>query len=585
MKFEYNFTSIGPVKGEFFDLPKKIYKLLKYHNYDIKLYQLKQLGAISHIYKGAHHTRHEYMLLQTSFINQFKLTTEFNSENLSIEINGKKPSKAEILQSLAILTNAAHFPDTYTASKLWLSLLEENKYKLRTFYRKGLCNEGKEILDQLIEEFDYYKIHLLNMVFLLNRYTRRDKEVILFAKNLLLKYLKKDDKALNELLPIYERIRKMSFILLDSNYAPIPFKLDFYRLSLVLKEDQSIIKGSTTFLKSLKRINELLQDTLYLSPETLLHRREVITSLEEKLNRYVKDDLDGYTTIQHILTTQNKDNDLSEVFGSEIELKNRAWDDNIIELKYKLIDNRERKMENLLKIEKEINEEIGSSKAIVVLERTPKGINVVCAQDKSSDEKIKRAYQIINVLHRLNTRLEENKFELIEEQNISMKLLKYILQYIFNKKSGTFDVQVQFEHDDYKGSPAFICNGSGILRERIKKYLDENRDNLNKSQMHEIETTIKVLEEIEFRGLILSYIGSTRVIEGLEYKAEFDGIISIPNKSGGLIYLIEAKKQKAGANEAKKQLTGRLSGLLHDDLKYSVKKFEVRDAYAKIGFN
>lgn len=138
-QINYNLLGHGNIKIRMYEEPRKLYDFLSYKKFNYKLKELKQLGAMRHALKGAHYTRYEYMILQMLLINKVRsirnvgLSNEFKCQKLCMD--GKYLSKASLLQCLAILSNIGHFPDTYTASKLWLHLLRKNKFKIRTTYR------------------------------------------------------------------------------------------------------------------------------------------------------------------------------------------------------------------------------------------------------------------------------------------------------------------------------------------------------------------------------------------------------------------------------------------------------------------
>src|SRR5699024_4505441 len=72
-------------------------------------------------------------------------------------------------------------------------------------------------------------------------------------------------------------------LLLDSHYASIPFKIDYQEIMQMFHNEFDInilTNNNSTFQRSLKQISDLLQNTLYLSPEMLLHKRKVILELD-----------------------------------------------------------------------------------------------------------------------------------------------------------------------------------------------------------------------------------------------------------------------------------------------------------------
>lgn len=141
----YNISGQGKLKKFMYPYTNKVYNFLSYYNYDYKFHSTKQLGALQYLLKGAHHTRYEYIFFQWTLINEFKdkgtglglNSNNINNKDLYLDSIERKPSPAELLQCLAILTNMGHFADTFSASKLWLYLIRNNVNGFRTGLKKG----------------------------------------------------------------------------------------------------------------------------------------------------------------------------------------------------------------------------------------------------------------------------------------------------------------------------------------------------------------------------------------------------------------------------------------------------------------
>src|SRR5699024_676875 len=108
---------------------------------------------------------------------------------------------------------------------------------------------------------------------------------------------------------------------------------------------------------------------------------------------------------------------------------------------------------------------------------------------------------------------------------------------------------------------------------------------LSDDEVHELMTTALKVENLNYRGTIMSYLGGTKLRKktGSKYICEFDGLICLPNrKKEGFLYIIEAKNKVKGEGESQKQLDENMKKYLSSNLYYSVNKFSKRDAYAEI---
>lgn len=592
---DYNLMGHGIVRPMMYQDPKKLYEFLNFYNFENKLHDLKQLGSIRHFLKGAHYTRYEYMLLQVTLIHELKkkhhgfgLGSKVNSEEL--KMNGKALTVGDILQCLAILTNTGHFPDTYTASKVWLHLLKINKNKIRSTFRGGLCGRGKSTLDRIISGFDYYQIHLLNMVFLLRRYRRKDANMVNFGENLLLSYINRDNKELNNFLRTYNTIRKISYLLLDSHYAPIPFKLDFPYIMLMLDDEEdrkAITNTNSMFNKSLGQIRGLLESTLYLSPETMLYKSKRSSDIKKKFSSLVKNDLTSVTDVESILTTQDKGTSYSTIFGNENKHYIRIWDENIIDIKYEPEVSSDYVTLNTLEIEERINSDIGNSLGTTAIEITPdkRLLRISCAINHSySQNKVEKSTQVINELIKLDRELKKKGFNNYNEQKkeFESSLLEFLLKYCFLDKYET-----EFLHNNFKTPPFFIARGSRNITNEINDFISENKYNLGKNEIHELKTTSGKIESMGYQGLILAYLGSLNLREANEDKAEFDGIIFIPNlHKENFLYVIEAKNARKGRSRSINQLNDRLKEVLcNKRVEFSVEGLGDMDAIASLKFS
>jgi|GEM_PF-1942814 len=605
----YNISGQGILRTYMYPYTIKLYEFLNGYNYDSKFHSTKQLGALQYLLKGAHHTRYEYIFLQWTLVDQIKnnakgigLNSNINSnENLSIESMGYSPTPAEVLQCLSVLTNMGHFPDTFATSKLWLHLIKNNVRGLKTGLKKGLTKEEKDILDEIVDNDNFYDIHLVNALFLLGRYGRADgaKEVIDFSKKLIIEYVNNKNEGLKRFWEIYKGIRKISYILMDSNYAPIPFNLDLSSILLNLSDYQdAIISSDSIFQKALEQMNNVLETSLYLEPNSMLvstYRGNQIYSNLREIPNDVKFNKIG--VINDMLQPIKDDSkDLNKIFqkSNELLFNYPPWDTkHVLDITYSEIEyNPGIFPTDVWDFEQKLMKSLGYNNCLVSATYPPnkKKFKLVFAIKNKVNEsrKIQTALKVVKEVIDFNFTLEEKTYVIrnqSEADQLKGKLLKYLLGYTFGKeKEFTLDSP---SANSQKGLSIFIGRGSKKISQKIENYIDElkREKNLDSDQLHELKMTLLKVKSLNYRGLIIVFLGSTKIRkpEEAKYCCELDGVIYLPAKGKeGFSFIIEAKNYANGRTEAKRQLESRLNNYLNTELEYKLEDLGARAAGAII---
>jgi hypothetical protein len=523
-----------------------------------------------------------------------------NIEGLNISTQGKKPTGAELLQCLALLTNMGHFPDTFSTSKVWLHLLHKNVRGLRTGFKKGLKAEDKKLLDTVIENFDVYNVHLINALFLLERYRRVDggNEVVDFSKKLLIEYMTGEHEELRKYWSIYKGIRKIAYVLMDSHYAPIPFNLDLSSIMLNLdRYQEAIINNSSTFQKALDQMNNVLENSLYIEPSSLLisslRSNQIYQSFSDSSSI---DQLDKVSNIKYMLEpVSKKSEDLSSIFqkNDEWAFPEPDWDNNnFLDITYSEVDYYKTIFPlNVWEFEQELNRSLGITSCIVSTSYPPSKNNFrlvfAVKENLSETKKISKSLDIVKKAIELDVDLKKKGFikNNQSEDEFRSRLLKYLLSYSFGMKNDfTLDYPVTTKINEV---PLFIGRGSVNVSNEINRYINIIKNDLNADQIHELEMTRATVLELDYRGLIMAFLGSTKIRKQKEstFSCEFDGVIFLPyQKKGNFVFVIEAKNKPNGNTEARTQLVNRLNSNLSNQLEYELNDLGSKGAYASISF-
>ena len=584
IEIEYNINGIGVINSNLYPLSQKLFSNSKL-GIENRLKNTNQLGSIRYIHNGAHYNRFEYVLLQMTILYVIKQNSEIGlSSNFNFKKNWGmvltdyqsqyKISGAEIMQCIFICTNLGHFKETFAANKVWFNLLSRDTNGIRKAMRSGLSKESKQIFDNLLNNYDYQRLHLLNSLFILNRNQNTKIHLAIFEKFVELSI---NSTTLDKWVDLYSKIRTVSYIVLDSHFSYIPIDVDLQNLlfnqKLFIDE---ILKQNSTLFAVLDRLNDLLEDTLYLENNALLMGTYRSIEIEKDLLDYFSslETQNGILKVSNItdllLNTQN-----SPLFkSSDINSRGIPWDVNKnLSITYNIFD-RDKYPTDVFEKEKLVRKKMGASCHIAFnFNPTYTKYRTVFAIDKnlSSVLTIKKCIKIIS--YALNEYLDLKDYcnEVINNgkmrEVVSKKLLTFIFRNLFSK-----DLFCEFEYNKRK-SPFFIGKGTKAVAYQLSLYIQqcEQEKLFNKDTIHEIKSLYSRLNNIEYRGLIIVYAGSLKFIGAdKSTKCEVDGIILMPGRKRGQLNIIEAKNYSSRSrriSEAEKQLEKMFIPLIKPELK------------------
>lgn len=599
--FSYNLSGHGKIEVELYDYAQKYLEFMEDINVIDRLANTDQLGALTNVHHGAHYTRYEYVLLQWYLIYKVKENLEdtgFGSEKDDFgEVNQLEnpPTVAEILQSLSLLANMGHFPDTFAASKLWLHLLNNNELKVRTGFRRGLKanlqndelkKDLSNLLDSIIDSFDIHNIHVLNAIFLLRRYRARSnrRELIDLGVRALVDYLKyKSGKEtfeanFKEHWQKYTKIRKLSYLFLDSSYTPIPFKMDLHTIITNLEQ---IIGNSTdlagTLNEMIQGINSLLQHSLYLSGKSIITSTKRSRELEKSFyETSQKEDFSQISTIKKLIGAEKQDEEDDEE-DNEIRVFEQSERSHSIEglqssstifvLSYQGSEYiKEARYYDLFKWEKKIQEKCGKQTCNVSVHKNPDGTILKIALELDNEvDFIHQRNSLLNFTSYL-IGLDEELTDAIPgtpEQSIRENntiLVEQILNLVFQRK-----FSFKLSSPSTVTIPIFYGQGSTKISNQVSEYLDTLGRELEEHEEHEMSMMKEYLKELDYEGYVIAFGGRTDIWEytSTSQDGEFDGVIVLPNRENYLT-ILEAKDTPHGWTDAKNQLEGSLENFGDD---------------------
>lgn len=573
IKFEYNINGIGNITPIMYPFPATLYN---YHKLNIerKLKETNQLGAIRFIHNGAHYTRHEYVLLQIMLINFIKnnsklgLGSKFNFSVLNIhdELKCKDTiTGAEILELIVLFANIGHFKDTFSSNKIWFHYIYTNKLNVRNDFRKGLKGESKKLLDKLIEDADFQKIQWINTLYILSRHSNLD-DYRLICERVVDKVLSyKTDKWLD----IHSKIRKVSYVVLDSHFSHIPISIS---LQNVLFNEHLFIdelnKNNSGLLGIFDRINDLLEDTLYLENNALLMGTFRSRHIHDKVKQFIEKNngIKDIAKINRLMLEQDK-----SPFYEDFKISDRdiPW-------------NREKNLSITFRVRQKdgfpkdvFQEELDTLRKLgnrcyvgfnyspnFLKYRTVYSLNKDLEQDKTID----KCLQIISVALDNYLKYKEFSYEEVNNGPLEEVVIKKIVTYLFRNLLKE-DYFCEYDYPTFT-SPFIIGKGSKKVISKLNTYIEEYRRKFpnDKDGLHELYAVKKGLEDMNYKGLVIIYVGSLKFInKDKKSICELDGIIFTPKNKESFLRVIEAKNlssKKQRASVAEQQLKEKFFSLL-----------------------
>lgn len=577
MKLEYQVPQLGKVTIRLFDHAIETYKLLNKYGHVERMKDIDQLGVISRVYEGAHHSRWEYVMVQLGLINKLNEIGGFGLSS-KIKISDETVSGAEILQMWTLLFNAGHLPGTFATARALLRCCREDSNLYHTIYYGLPQNQMRAFFKNVLTDDNIYNFHKILISFHLERYHRykcKDFDLINCLQEIILFYISKQNphnKKREHLKNLSRRIRQISYIFLDSHYGPVPinfnlstifFNFDDYSGLLFKEYDNPIIATLNSF-------DDFLSANIYHSGEAIRklgsHEKRIKLIIEKKK-------FDKITIFQKYLMQNYHD------FQPEHGKEN-------LPLIYILFNDIHPLFNDILKknlsfeTEEKWNKKYGQNSCLLTFQSSPPSKQIAITLSFLSESKIQKNVKILGNflkdLIELNIKLKNEKYfpaginDYIIDEEIFKKpyhsLMQQILSYISNQ-------DLYFEFKDYNKSERLFLSTRGAKKAaryvaEIKKSIEKKDP--DKSRLHEIDTIQKSLLDLNLRSELLLSLSQILIYDKTnQHLTDIDGF-GLCYKDGNLgVLIVEAKDQRHGSgSDSEKQLNETIEKL---ELKTSFK--------------
>jgi len=586
IKLEYYVPQLGKVTVKLSPCAKKCYEILEEEGYIRGMMEIDQLGVIRNVYGGAHHSRWEYVMVQLSLIELLKKSEGAKGLGLSSDVKkiyNKSPIGADVLQTWVLLFNSGHLPGTFATERAILRCCKKYEELRKTIYN-GLPHENKirRDFEKICDEENIYAFHRILTCFFLERYknnSRNSRYIDTFQK-IIRGYIEPSNQK--NLKKIFRRVRQLSYIFLDSQYAPCPFSLNLSNLYInisdyvndLFKEDNSLIN------RTLNSLEDLLSMDVYLSAASI---RELGAHA-----RKIEDNLEG------------KREELGDAKAFFDYLKSKSFPPDIIEWRdslnlYFLLDISrypqllETFNENSREFERNWTKRAKNS-CLLTFQPGSNQKHLAFTLSFLPESQIQKNMKIIGEFLsdtiKLNFKIKEqikntNSYDKEWIDNIFQRpyqeLITSILKYITNQK-----IFVTFKNTNRQERYILPTENVKLALEEIEREIEKIDDD---SRKHELETLKNALQDLSEESphnskgsnIILSL--SRMLVSNDERElAEFDGFGFDFVEDKLKILLVEGKKQRKGSSGAcKKQLERAFNDLkfkTSEDLKEKIRPIE-----------
>lgn len=591
-KVTYNVPGIGNLTAYLFDYTQILYDFIDYYGHIDRLRRINQLGRLRDVFQGAHHNRFEYVFLQLSLISEL-----CQHKRGDLGLSGKRdffgkfdelqkhPSTGELLQCLVLLTNMGYLEGTFSTSRAWLTFLKSDLNAFARF-RSGLDPKDRLSFTQIVNNYDYYNFNIIVALFQLQRYKRKGSDKVSFASSLLRTYLSKesDNIQIVQLRKLYDSIRRIAFVTLDSFYAPVPFTLDLS--SILLNFDnliESLFIKNTTYKIALHNLEQVLQNSVYMASDSCIN---IARASQEKLDELTEasSSISGIIDLYNMVCPScNQSYEHQNVREIDWYRERKLFQEYSLWGIKKEKENISSLINDEVKWETEVRKKLGVSRARVGFLLDPrKSLLKVAFGIKSTDniQSLKTALKIciesISIQKLLTVENPINTNNANEES-----LLSFLCKSIFG-----WDKRFILDNKNRYSSAVLISSGRVEMIKLINSYLNSSKKHLNINEVFEVEKVRDFIEYLNYSGLTIAFVGGLKVFNKNENteSAEFDGIIFCPridiNKP--FAHIIEAKNYANGVTDAINQLENRVNHHLIEELKMNIMSLNKRTAVAEI---
>ncbi len=600
--WRYNLPGFGLVRVRLFPYAKTVFDFLEQYEHVRALKGIDQLGPIRQVLPGAHHTRYEYLMAQLAIITELCHLRGQLPAGLSlgrrrntfgtIDGLGQDPTNGEILMVFAMLGNIGHLPSTFSGERALMKYLRDHRRSAAAF-RSGLPEADRERFDRALRTNNLYQFNYLIASFLLDRYRRRQggASIADFCQAILRSFTTlqsgETDQSLVALWNLYRSLRRLTYLALDSHYAPVPFSLDLASIFFSLEHylTDVFVEGSA-FQEALERLEGVMRDTVYMAAPQLINHARVGDEILDRLEALDPEP----ATIGALWDLMGPDRDASTHFTAPSPPDEHGTPTGpIVQLAYDLDPALATSLlPDPLGWERGARQAVGLRSCRFAADFDPRHrhlkVTAALARTSSTSVRQKAALRVGKQLLDFETRIAELDVQLsaASATRNGLALLRFLLPQVLGEQR-RFRLRTL---PAVETSPVVRVYGSTRAAEVIGTYRDWAKGSglLGADQLNEVVQLEAALRAIDYRGAIVAFAGSTEVIQSGQIVAEFDGLAILLSRdvSQPVLMIVEAKNTQSGNTEAEAQIRSQFRRLTIPDQDFEVSHLGTKGAYATV---
>lgn len=599
----YNLPGFGLVRTCLYPTAKRFYDFVDNYDHVKCLSDIDQLGPIRQVLPGAHHTRYEYLMAQLAIITELcqlkgPLPTGLSLTRCrdtfgTLEGVRKGPSNGEILMVLALLGNIGHLPSTFSGERAFMKWLRDRPGP-REAFRLGIPDEDRPFFDHTIDEDRIYQFNYCIAIFLLNRYRRRTSghSIADFGQAIIRSFVNVTpddaDQPLAALWSLYRSIRRLTYLALDSHYAPVPFSLDLASIFFSLEHFLSdVFLNESAFQNALRRLEGVMRDTVYMGPDPLINHARVSDTVLKSL-----DSIDPEPrTIGALWQILGPDRNVAEHFQTPKRDKERdiRGDKVTLQLSYDIDPvTSNQLLPDPIEWERAARTAVGlrSCRFAADFDPTRRHLKVTAAVAGDTKPGIARkvALRVAKQLLDFEGRVVAANVKLSPSQDTEngRAFLRFLLPQLLGE-SRRFRLRTM---PAVESSPVVRLYGSTRAAERVSAYRRwaGKSPYFTQDTLNEIDQLEHALRAVDYRRALVAFAGSTEVVEAERIVAEFDGLVVLLSRdtSQPILLVVEAKNTSHGHTAAANQLRDQFDRLQIPAGQFYVEHLGTKGAYATI---
>jgi hypothetical protein len=279
-EIEANLPALGAYKVRFHCESKEVCDFLGSQELE-RLDHINHLGVASYVFTGVNHSRLEYVLLQCALIQllpKFHKGKEGISLSGSVSIPGQESkisSCEELLKCWVLLNNSGHSKHTYGVERSLLNKACEDK-GFTSILVEGFPADLKRFSLSVIDEYKDSSFHLVLSLYRIARLPKGSRLKARLFRIMRVLVLPMDDLKISKpnerykiyrLKVLYDRIRLLSIVSLDSYYSHNPIRYDVSSALMNLDSLFSNEEGGQDFVRLLTETSSWLADEIYMHPK------------------------------------------------------------------------------------------------------------------------------------------------------------------------------------------------------------------------------------------------------------------------------------------------------------------------------